>query len=115
MLKSVSACRRNGAYDCLLQRVTAVILLFYSLYLLGFFIFSGEINYYVWLDFFSRILTKALTMLALTCVLIHGWTGLWQVLTDYVRPPVLRAACQLVIISVLLVYFFSGLFILWRV
>ncbi|EKL13014.1 succinate dehydrogenase, hydrophobic membrane anchor protein [Vibrio cholerae HC-61A2] len=45
--------------------------------------------------------------------MIHGWIGLWQVLTDYIKCSKLRAGLQLVVIAVLLGYFFSGLFVLW--
>ncbi|GAL36190.1 succinate dehydrogenase hydrophobic membrane anchor protein [Vibrio maritimus] len=52
-------------------------------------------------------------MLALASLLIHAWIGLWQVLTDYIKPTMLRGALQLTVIAVLLGYFFSGFFILW--
>lgn len=54
-------------------------------------------------------------MIALTCVLVHAWIGMWQVLTDYIKPTLLRSILQLAIIVTLIAYFFSGLFILWGV
>jgi succinate dehydrogenase / fumarate reductase membrane anchor subunit len=36
--------------------------------------------------FFSSAFTKVFTLLALVSILIHAWIGMWQVLTDYVKP-----------------------------
>lgn len=54
-------------------------------------------------------------MLALFAILIHGWIGIWQVLTDYIKPAGLRAGLQFFVIALLLVYLFSGFFIVWGV
>ncbi|WED22534.1 succinate dehydrogenase, hydrophobic membrane anchor protein [Vibrio sp. JC009] len=112
MVRHVSSVGRNGVHDFLLIRATAIILTLYTIYLVGFFTFN-DIDYNIWMAFFSGTFTRAFSMLALTSILIHGWIGLWQVLTDYVKPTLLRGALQLVIVAVLLIYFFSGLFILW--
>jgi succinate dehydrogenase / fumarate reductase membrane anchor subunit len=52
-------------------------------------------------------------MLALASVMIHAWIGMWQVLTDYIKPTLLRGVLQLGVIVVLIGYFLSGFFILW--
>jgi succinate dehydrogenase / fumarate reductase membrane anchor subunit len=113
MVKAISSVGRNGVHDFILIRATAIIMTLYTLYICGFFAFTGDIGYAEWTSFFGSTFTKVFTMLALTCVLIHGWIGLWQVLTDYVKCAKLRALLQLVVIAVLLAYFFSGLFVLW--
>lgn len=114
MVKNVSTVGRNGVHDFLLIRATAIILTLYTIYIVSFCAFN-DINYLSWSSFFDSTFTKAFSMLALTCILIHGWIGLWQVLTDYIKPTLLRGALQLVLVAVLMVYFFSGLFVLWGV
>lgn len=113
MVKNISSVGRNGIHDFILIRATAIIMTLYTLYMVGFFTFSGDISYADWTTFFGGTFTKVFTMLALSCVLIHGWIGLWQVLTDYIKCAKLRGLLQLVVIVVLLGYFFSGLFVLW--
>ncbi|GEA60546.1 succinate dehydrogenase, hydrophobic membrane anchor protein [Vibrio comitans] len=113
MVNHVSSFGRNGVHDFLLVRATAIILTLYTIYLCGFFLLSGDIGYMEWTEFFGGLFTKIFTMIALFCILIHAWIGLWQVLTDYIKPALLRGSLQLVLIAVLLGYFFSGLFILW--
>jgi succinate dehydrogenase / fumarate reductase membrane anchor subunit len=112
MVKNVSTVGRNGVHDFLLIRATAIILTLYTIYIVSFCAFN-DITYLSWSSFFDSTFTKAFSMLALTCILIHGWIGLWQVLTDYIKPTLLRGVLQLVLVAVLLVYFFSGLFVLW--
>ncbi len=112
MVKHVSSFGRNGVHDFLLIRSTAIIMTLYTLYLLGFVLFN-DINYASWAQFFGGVFTKSFTMLALACVLIHAWIGLWQVLTDYIKCTKLRGGLQLGVVAILLGYFFSGLFILW--
>jgi succinate dehydrogenase / fumarate reductase membrane anchor subunit len=113
MVKHVSSVGRNGVHDFLLIRASAIIMTLYTVYLISFIAFSGDISYMSWTNFFSGTFTKVFTMLALVCVLIHAWIGMWQVLTDYIKPALLRGLLQLGIVAVLVGYLFSGLFILW--
>ncbi|MFC3025563.1 succinate dehydrogenase, hydrophobic membrane anchor protein [Vibrio zhugei] len=114
MVNNVSSLGRNGVHDYLLVRASAILMTLYVIYIVGFCAFN-DITYESWSAFFSGTFTKVFTMLALVSVLMHGWIGLWQVLTDYVKCSKLRVGLQFVVIAVLLGYFFSGLFILWGV
>jgi succinate dehydrogenase / fumarate reductase membrane anchor subunit len=113
MVKHVSSVGRNGVHDFLLIRATAILMTLYTIYIVSFCAFSGDISYISWSQFFGGTFTKVFTMLALVSVLIHAWIGLWQVLTDYIKCSKLRGTLLLVVISILLGYFFSGFFILW--
>lgn len=105
---------RSGVHDFVLIRVTGVVIALYAIYLLSFFL-NYDVDYAVWTQFFSLAATKIFTMITLTCILGHAWIGLWQVLSDYVKCAFVRGVSQAVLVIVLLVYFFSGLFILWSV
>ncbi|WGW01154.1 succinate dehydrogenase, hydrophobic membrane anchor protein [Vibrio sp. YMD68] len=113
MVKHVSSFGRNGVHDYLLIRATAILMTLYTVYLISFLAFSGDISYISWTQFFGSTFTKVFTMLALLSVLIHAWIGLWQVLTDYVKCATLRGGLLLVVVVALLSYFFSGFYILW--
>ncbi|MGD9592998.1 MAG: succinate dehydrogenase, hydrophobic membrane anchor protein [Candidatus Berkiella sp.] len=43
----------------------------------------------------------------------HAWIGLWTVLTDYVKPLLIRYVFQAIILLALFVYVVWGIFILW--
>ena len=52
---------------------------------------------------------------ALVSVMVHVRIGLWQVLTDYVKPTGLRATLQYVLNIIAFAYVAVGLFVLWGV
>ena len=81
--------------------------------MVGFFATSGELTYEVWIGFFASAFTKVFTLLALFSILIHAWIGMWQVLTDYVKPLALRLMLQLVIVVALVVYVIYGFVVVW--
>ncbi|EFA1359507.1 succinate dehydrogenase membrane anchor subunit [Escherichia coli] len=115
MVSNASALGRNGVHDFILVRATAIVLTLYIIYMVGFFAISGEVTYEVWIGFFASAFTKVFTLLALFSILIHAWIGMWQVLTDYVKPLALRLMLQLVIVVALVVYVIYGFVVVWGV
>ena len=103
---------RNGIHDFLLIRASAIILALYSVYLFGFVIFN-DISYQVWADFFSCTLTQVFTLLALLAMVVHAWIGLWQVLTDYIKPAGVRLFLQFGLNVIAFIYLLTGTVILW--
>tara|TARA_R110001583_G_scaffold188860_3_gene351330 strand:- start:20317 stop:20661 length:345 start_codon:yes stop_codon:yes gene_type:complete len=114
MVKVAGTFGRSGVHDYILLRASALILLAYVIYLLGFVTFA-DITYASWTGFFSLTLTKVFTLFALISMLVHSWIGLWQVLTDYIKCTKLRGALQFLLTSVAFVYVIFGFVILWGV
>jgi succinate dehydrogenase / fumarate reductase, membrane anchor subunit len=114
MVKIAGTFGRSGVHDYVLLRASAVVLLAYILYLIGFFI-SADITYQVWTGFFSLTFTKVFTLLALVAMLVHAWIGIWQVLTDYVKCTLLRGSLQFVLTTIAFAYVIFGFVILWGV
>jgi len=114
MVKVAGTFGRSGVHDFILLRATAIILLAYVIYLVGF-ISCTDITYTAWTAFFSLTLTKVFTLLALIAMLVHAWIGLWQVLTDYVKNTLLRGFLQFSLTSVAFIYVLTGFVILWGV
>lgn len=114
MVRIAATFGRSGVHDYILLRASALVLLVYTLYVLGFIAFN-DIDYISWNGFFSLILTKVFTLFALIVMLIHAWIGLWQVLTDYIKCTLLRGALQFLLTSVAFIYVLAGFVILWGV
>jgi len=114
MVKIAGTFGRSGVHDYILLRASALIMLAYTLYLIGFIALT-DINYVIWTDFFSLTMTKVFTLFALISMLVHAWIGLWQVLTDYIKCTKLRGALQFLLTSVAFIYVISGFVILWGV
>lgn len=113
MVSNASALGRNGIHDWLLLRAAAMVMTLYVLYILGFIVMSGTLTYDIWRGFFASNFTKVFTLLTLFSILVHGWIGMWQVLTDYIKPLALRMMLQLVIVLALLVYAIYGTVVVW--
>ncbi|WP_339058025.1 succinate dehydrogenase membrane anchor subunit [Candidatus Regiella endosymbiont of Tuberolachnus salignus] len=115
MVSNASALGRNGVHDWLLLRASAIVIFLYVLYIVGFIAIAPDINYEIWHNFFALIFTKVFTLLTLLSILVHAWIGLWQVLTDYVKPLALRLVLQLMVVITLLVYLLYGTIVMWSV
>ena len=113
MVSNVSALGRNGVHDWLLLRASAIVITLYVLYILGFVVMAPDMTYEIWRGFFATSITKVFTLLTLLSILVHAWVGMWQVLTDYIKPLALRLVLQLAIVVALLVYLLYGTIVVW--
>lgn len=113
MVSNASALGRNGVHDWLLIRASAIIIVLYVIYLVGFIATAGDITHPIWCGFFAMPLTKVFTLLTLFAILVHAWIGMWQVLTDYIKPLALRLILQFAIVVALLVYVIYGTVVVW--
>jgi len=80
----------HGLRDWLLQRLTAVYLGIFLVYLLAHFMLQPQHTFQQWHDWVTqpaRVIAMALFILA---VLIHGWVGMRDVVLDYVHAISLR-------------------------
>lgn len=115
MVESVTSYSGNGVRDWLIQRVSAIILAVYALFLLGFFLFNPYMDYVTWGGLFAHTSMKIFSLLALLALIGHAWIGVWTVLTDYVKPYPLRIIIQVLVIVALLTYLIWGVDILWSI
>ena len=105
-----------GLRDWLAQRITAVVLASFSLYLvISAFMISGPITYGTWAGIFAPIFAKVFTLLALTALLYHVWVGVRDIYMDYIKPAWIRLSLQVMTIVLLFGYAFWAVIILWRV
>ncbi|MBD1389644.1 succinate dehydrogenase, hydrophobic membrane anchor protein [Neiella sp. HB171785] len=115
MVMQAATLGRNGVQDFILLRCSAVILAAYAIFVVGFFVLTPELSYQSVTSFFAHLGTKVFSLIALIAFLAHAWIGLWQVLTDYVKPAGLRGTLQFVLNVVILAYVGTGIFVLWGV
>jgi len=76
----------QGLKAWLLQRVTAVYLAFYSLYLLFIFAFSSPFTYVEWRAWVAQPVISVSMMLYLLALALHAWVGMRDIVIDYVKP-----------------------------
>jgi len=115
MVNIVASAGRNGVHDFILLRASAIILVLYTLLLAAFFVVTPSVTYDVWHSFFACVSVKVATGLALLALLAHAKIGVWQVLSDYIKPPFLRGVLQFFFSVLLLAYVVFGFSIVWGV
>lgn len=122
MVTNVTSFSRSGLSDFVTQRITAVIIALYTLWVLGFFIANPNVTHETLAAFFGAFWMKVFSTLALLSTVAHAWIGMWTVGTDYIRghyfgqhSTAIRIVYQLVCMAVLFLYVVLGLQIFWRV
>ena len=65
-----------------LQRYTSIYIMGYLIYLL-INIYSSNLNFFSWSEFFLSFQTRILSSIAFILVITHAFIGLWTVGTDY--------------------------------
>ena len=115
MVSNVATVGRSGVHDFILVRASAIILALYTLFLAGFFITTTNVTFDVWHDFFACMGVKIFTLLALLSLVVHAWIGVWQVLSDYIKPVFMRGSLQFIFSVILLAYLAAGFITVWGV
>ncbi len=113
MVTSVTSLTGNGLRDWLLQRISAVILGLYVLFLVGYFICHSPMTYAQWHGLLSGNVMRIFSFLALLSMVYHTWIGLWTVFTDYIKCYCLRLILQVLVVIALLSYLVWGISIFW--
>lgn len=115
MVASVTNFGRSGVYDHLIQRLSAVIIAVYTLFLFGFVVANPDLSYGQWHGLFAATWMKVFSLATLISIFAHAWVGMWTVSTDYVKSTGLRLTYQVVMAAVLFTYLVWGIEILWGV
>lgn len=113
MVASVTSYGKSGVLDHLVQRLTAVILAVYSLFLFGFVVANPELQYAAWQGLFAQTWMKVFSLGALISLCAHAWIGMWTVSTDYLKHAAVRFSFQVVCGFATFVYLVWGIQIVW--
>jgi succinate dehydrogenase / fumarate reductase membrane anchor subunit len=115
MVKSVLGVNHQGLRDWIIQRVSAIMMLVYFVFLIAFIAMHPDLSYVDWHSLFSSLWMKTFTLLVLLALLLHAWVGMWTIFTDYVKPFVLCFILNTIVLLSLAACFLAGILILWSV
>ena len=102
-----------GLRDWLLQRLTAVVMAGYTLWLFAYLLMRTPRGYTAWSTLFSQTWFQVGTMLFIAALLYHAWIGMRDILMDYMQPTGIRLLSQFVVGIVLVFYLIWSASILW--
>lgn len=105
---------QRGLHEWIIQRVSALLIGLYAVFLTVYFFLHQPLNYFEWHTLFSHLAMKIATFVALISVLWHAWIGLWTVFTDYVKCGYVRHLLEALIVIAFASYLAWCIDILWR-
>ena len=122
VVEPVVSLGRSGVGNWLLQRLSALILLAYAIWMMTFILTRPEADHAQWQALFASFEARLFSSAALLALCVHGWIGLWMVCTDYLSSrlmPIngnwLRGLALLAGAVALLLYLAYGLRVVWSV
>lgn len=115
MVASITSLGRNGLHDWIIQRVTAVVLAAYVIYLAGFVFGADSLDFNAWQGLFAQVWFKVFSFMAIVSLCFHAWIGMWIVSTDYIKPLVIRLIFQVLVILSCFAFIVWGAQIFWSV
>ena len=104
-----------GLRAWLVQRVTAVLMLVFTLLLLAQVLFTaGPIGYDKWAGIFAQQWMKVLTFVVIVSLAWHAWVGMRDVWMDYIKPVGTRLVAHVLTIVWLVGCAGWAVQVLWR-
>ena len=115
MVKSVTSLTRSGLRDWLIQRLSAVMIGAYVIFLVGFIVLHPHLSFTTWSHLFKHILMRVITLIILIAIMLHAYIGMWTISTDYLKNTGVRLLFQMVVFVALLAFLIWGMMILWGI
>ena len=113
MVTNVTSLGRSGLFDWMIQRLSAIVLLVWTVYLAVRLMLMPELAYTGWRELFDGTFMRVFSLIALLSLCAHAWVGVWTITTDYLNETHLgragvairlltQAACALLTLAYLL-------------
>ena len=102
-----------GLLDWLVQRITAVVMVAYTLLLIMVLVRMPQFDYGHWKVLWSVPLMRYCTALFLLSLFLHAWIGVRDIFMDYIKDAGLRLTLYVFTIIALTWYAIWSVQILW--
>ena len=97
----------------LAQRITAAIMLLYTLFFLAVLVSMPAIDYDHWKALWSLPVMRFATMIFVLAIAYHAWVGVRNIFMDYVKDTGVRLILYVLVIIALVIYAVWAAQILW--
>jgi succinate dehydrogenase / fumarate reductase, membrane anchor subunit len=113
MVKRVVVGAHYGLRDWLAQRVTAVVMVVYTIIFFGAVAIQTPLGFPQWKALFTVGAMRVLTLVFFLSLFYHAWIGLRDILMDYIQPTGVRLFLEVLVILTLIGYAIWTISILW--
>ena len=102
-----------GLKDWLAQRVTAIVMVVYTIIFLAALVTRAPMRFPEWKALFTNEVMRVLTLLFFLSLFYHAWIGVRDILMDYIQPTGVRLFLEVLVILALVAYTIWTISILW--
>jgi succinate dehydrogenase / fumarate reductase, membrane anchor subunit len=102
-----------GLRDWLAQRVTAVVMVIYTIMFMVMLLRLPRFDFASWKMMWSGPWMRYATVLFLLCLFVHAWIGMRNIFMDYIKHAGLRLTLHSLVILSLVAYGAWAVQILW--
>ena len=113
MVTNIMSLTGNGLKDWWYQRVSALIIAIYTIFMCVFMLTHPHMSYTEWQSLFSMDWFKISTVITIIAFIAHAWIGIWTITTDYIKCTIVRASVQWLVVLFLLAQFIFTIMIIW--
>jgi succinate dehydrogenase / fumarate reductase membrane anchor subunit len=113
MVNRVVTGAHYGLRDWLAQRVTAAVMVLFTLFVATYLLLQPGVDYDVWTGLFSNNVMRSFSLLFLLSLFYHAWIGVRDIVMDYVKPSGVRLLIHILVILTLVMYVIWSVQILW--
>jgi succinate dehydrogenase / fumarate reductase, membrane anchor subunit len=113
MVKRIAVGAHYGLRDWLAQRVTAVVMVIYTIVFLAVLATHSPLGFSEWKALFTGGAMRVLTLLFFLSLFYHAWIGMRDILMDYIQPTGVRLFLEVAVILALVGYGIWAVSILW--
>ena len=103
-----------GLFDWLVQRITALVMIVFTLVIAIGLLAGAGANFEAWRAFLSAGLMRFLTFLSVLALCWHAWVGVRDIWMDYVQPAGIKLALHVLTLLALIGYAAWAVQIIWR-
>ncbi len=91
----------HGLRPWLIQRISAVYIAFFLIYIAVTVAISGDAGYQQWHDWLFHPLNTIAVGLFVISLLLHAWVGMRDIILDYIHNTLVRMMAFILVIAVL--------------
>jgi succinate dehydrogenase / fumarate reductase membrane anchor subunit len=104
-----------GLKEWIIQRITAIVMVVFTIVLLVDYCITGSSTYEGWAGLFSNQFIKLLTLVTFISLFYHAWIGIRDIWMDYIKPLSIRLTLQVLSVLYLVACTAYAVQILWKV
>src|SRR5208283_2076235 len=102
MVNRVVTGAHYGLRDWMMQRVTALVMATYALFITGWVLLHPNVGYDTWTGLFANNVVRSFSLLFLLAVYCHAWVGMRDIVMDYVKSAHVRLGIHVAVILALI-------------